>query len=726
MEGDFCVDEIVSRFFLDTCQPRFRVNEVEISALFDCARVTNPHLTDDVELCPIIITPLTTGSVAEFYIDPILSCIGDTDILFHRSDQLAIPLCRSPPTQLPVAEFSRIVVVYEIIDSEFPGYVYLRSSYLLDGKDGIYFARNCKHFYETYDPGDRRDDIHGPAYVLQFQLLPAMTNRYFAKRDSSLDRVFCVRCLLWPSQAADWPSRQRNSGWPDSATVRRVVSNGCDVVRVAHRLCRDDEWMAKYQWRLSFSRAEIVLLNNWMQVQQIMYHMLRVFLKSEPTVKTNDSGAKTLSNYHIKTLMLWACELKPRSWWNDDFNVVEICVKLLHILGVWLRDARCKHYFISKCNLLNHLDESGLHQLTAVELMSVTVQSLSKWFLDNYIRKCHKHYAEYCNFYDPRLFDDVSGNAKLRKAVTELVGWRHAIQSSLKLANFAIAQCEAVKFMMSSVFRSVRSCSYCVSELTKIDHSLLAYFIAVAFLYVAYKTTVGSLTDGLLNMLAEICRIARPTLLNDEVSKRFFESLKRFLRYEQRVGLGMHGHRTTPLPHQLNTSELIELLQQSAVDQLAVFRHLEAQDIRSVVTADFEALFAYKYGNYQRCLALSTHNVRTLMSDARLMPIVFMYPLFTQLMDDDIASLIALARFVCICYRKSDLHLIISQLNLSLYLMAQCQMKLRHSVTSLAQTLVRIIEVARYIKSNGNCQELTLEQLLLKLIERKILMYITS
>jgi len=53
-------------------------------------------------------------------------------------------------------------------------------------------------------------------------------------------------------------------------------------------------------------------------------------------------------------------------------------------------------------------------------------------------------------------------------------------------------------------------------------------------------------------------------------------------------------------------------------------------------------------------------------------------------------------------------------------------MKLRHSVTSLAQTLVRIIEVARYIKSNGNCQELTLEQLLLKLIERKILMYITS
>ena len=298
MDDDCCVDGIVSQFFLDTCQRRFRVNEIEISALFDCACVTNPHLTDDVEF---IVTPLTTGSVAEFYIDPILSCIGDTDVMFYPSDQLAIPVGHSPPTQLPVAEFGIRVVVHEIIDSVFPGYVYLRSSYLLNQStvNGEYFFRNCKHSYVTYDPGDRRDDIHGPAYVLQFELLPDMTNRYFAKRDSSMDRVYCVRCLLWPSQAADWPIRQRNNGWPDSATIDGVVSNGCDVVHVAHRLCRDDEWEAKYQWRLSFSRAEIVLLNSWTQVQQIMYHMLRVFLKSGATVETNDSGAKTLSNYNI-------------------------------------------------------------------------------------------------------------------------------------------------------------------------------------------------------------------------------------------------------------------------------------------------------------------------------------------------------------------------------------------------------------------------------------------
>ena len=63
----------------------------------------------------------------------------------------------------------------------------------------------------------------------------------------STDIVRCVRCLMWPSQAADWPTRHRIYDWPDSATVDRVVSNGCDVVGVAHRQCKQREWMGERQ-----------------------------------------------------------------------------------------------------------------------------------------------------------------------------------------------------------------------------------------------------------------------------------------------------------------------------------------------------------------------------------------------------------------------------------------------------------------------------------------------
>jgi len=106
----------------------------------------------------------------------------------------------------------------------------------------------------------------------------------------------CVRCLSWPPQAADWPTRHRNYDWPDSATVDLVLSNGCDVVPVAHRRCRQDEWMNTHQCRLSFARAEIVLLNSWIPVQQIVYHMLRVFVKTERlTDSANNSDVATLT-----------------------------------------------------------------------------------------------------------------------------------------------------------------------------------------------------------------------------------------------------------------------------------------------------------------------------------------------------------------------------------------------------------------------------------------------
>ena len=121
--------------------------------------------------------------------------VGDVDVMHHRSTHLAIPRGHPPPTQLP-AEFSDYVQVWEIVDSDFPGYVYLALRYLLtectDDSMSTCF---------TYDTGDElyistRSDadpqrIHGPAVVTK--------NTSFL----SVDRVFSVRCLSWPPQAAD-------------------------------------------------------------------------------------------------------------------------------------------------------------------------------------------------------------------------------------------------------------------------------------------------------------------------------------------------------------------------------------------------------------------------------------------------------------------------------------------------------------------------------------------
>jgi len=722
---------------------------------------------------------------------------------------------------------------------------------------------------------------HGPAEMTDYSHLPSTL---------SVDAVRCVRCLSWPPQAADWPTRHRNYDWPDSTIiVDCVINNGCDVVRVAHRQCRQHEWMGKHQWRLSFSRAEIVLINSWMPLQQIVYHMFRHFMKTNQLIDSADNSEQdVVSNYHIKTLMLWTSELKPRSWWTESLNLVRICVELLHTLSVCLTDTRCPHYFINDCNLV---DSSLSVGTVASELMSIDEAYLSTWFVYEYIGKC----TQLCTDYVLRLFDDANSLLKLQNAVSAIVEFRlnaslrdlwHAVKCAESLLSGLISHCRL----------TVRSCVCLMNEWTKCDRDLYLgeYFLAFAFLYVGHKIAVNGFNDNLMHVLAtvlgqlndiphysklrgsvfsintaaKLMKVAANKLHNTvqlieiELSKAY---LYRALKYkdsdsdsiyclsnvylavlyyntgqyqtaidhctlvtrsqdhsqcsshvvhgellpkiddniENILGLtvfyqyvlsaalnqqlqtqyvsvfttevfayylhcrllsvtqcrqitqmslpdvsqrcakyisemnelfisdvlvfksqcSQSAHNVSNMPEwntidrsivseaELNTSQLVDLLQQSAMENLTIFRQYQARDfgfVATIVTTDFEALYAYKQGDYQRCLQLSTQNVRTLLY-AVCTPTVSIYPEFIQLLDDDIVSLTALTLIVNPTCRTDSDNVYVTQVTLSLYLMTQCQLKLRYSVTSLAQTLDYVKVAQRRNELHGTLNDLTLE-----------------
>ena len=144
MENDH-VEEIISKFLLDTCQQYHHPNYHGSLTTLSCVSVAN-NLVSDVDEANLI--PLITGSLAELYIQPMLSCVGDIAVMYHRNNELAIPAGTRPPTQLP-ADFHSRVHVCDIIDSEFPGYVYLMTSYLLTecSDDGTYNAVQCEREY---------------------------------------------------------------------------------------------------------------------------------------------------------------------------------------------------------------------------------------------------------------------------------------------------------------------------------------------------------------------------------------------------------------------------------------------------------------------------------------------------------------------------------------------------------------------------------------------------
>ena len=597
-------------------------------------------------------------------------------------------------------------------------------------------------------------------------------------------------------------------------------------------------------------------------------------------------------------------------------NVVRICVELLHTLAVWLTDARCQHYFISSCNLFDQFTNSHYSKVTATRLMSVNKQLLCEWCVEVYIYKCSElslsSASSWLQQYLSRTAHDNGGSHRivcLQNAVSAIVKFRLDTSPILTVVRLVRLQCSLMS-LWSRVSVTLQSCLYCISLLRKTDQTLHAYFTAAIFLHVAYRTTQGSLTDEMLDVLATTCLQSNDTrrclnarhsselslsqavmlmkvvannsrstvqLIEIELSKAYLHRALRckdsdsnsiyclanvylallyyttgqyqtaidhcalvtrlqdhcqcsshvvqgellpanndqivnilglavFYQYIRAAALNEEQERphasvfTTELfayyllvkflsvtecrqlsptsladeiqryrnclcnspdvfvtdvmafnfaSHtkflsnnrrlmadrvetkslivcELDTSKLVELLQQSAVEHLTSCPELQSPDLDSLgmlfVLHDFKAFYAYRCGQYQQCLQLSMYSAHTMIVDIdhTVMWSIFFFPEFIQLLDDDIASLIGLVTLVLRPHEKDFPFVAIYWPCLSLYLMAQCQIKLRHPVTSLITTL-EYVRIARGKISKDTEAIYTYSSVVLKFVEQKIL-----
>jgi len=349
-------------------------------------------------------------------------------------------------------------------------------------------------------------------------------------------------------------------------------------------------------------------------------------------------------------------------------------------------------------------------------LRSISKEWLSSWFVNTYIQQS----VQNCHESVLGLFNNISEltDVKLDDAVSAVVQWR---MNTLKI-DVWWAYYVAELIIALVVFRyslNVQRCICFIGELSKLDASLSDYFIAVAFLHIAHKVARECSIEHFIETLSSVCDFLVSSNYNERTQSVLNDVVTLAHKYQQPAVSST----------QCSVGKLVELLQRSAVELLTTFRQLEAREFGSVATiatTDFEALYAYKHGDYQRGLQLSTQNVHTLLYAVR-MPDVPTFPEFIQLLDDDIVSLIALTLIVnreCtddLNARRDHANVFITQLTLSLYLMTHCQLKLRHSVTSLALTL-DCIEIAQ----RKHPIDQTLDHLVLKLIERKLVTYMST
>ena len=187
--------------------------------------------------------------------------------------------------------------------------------------------------------------------------------------------------------------------------------------------------------RISFSRAETLLLNSWTPMQQIVYHVLRYVVKNAGLIEQSAHASTEQSeqsmngifhNYHLKTMMLWSCEQQSPQWWS--LSLVSILTKLLHTLSLSLTDGECQHYFITDCNLLDYLDELDSSSVENVKSMLATVtdESLSLGLVKTYISEC----AQLCPDHVSCLMNNINTTTELQYALTSIINWR--VSDSMK------------------------------------------------------------------------------------------------------------------------------------------------------------------------------------------------------------------------------------------------------------------------------------------------------
>ena len=180
------------------------------------------------------------------------------------------------------------------------------------------------------------------------------------KNRLSSDTVVALAFTDWPECAQDWLSRKRIHGWPSKELIKQCKSLGFIVVSACHPASDEKH----FQWRISFSHQERLLVTQFNSVQLKCYILLKIIKKEliKQYIKED-----TLTSYHLKTCMLYILENTPSELWVRE-NLVDCVIMCLRQIHLWIRDEKIPNYFIPEENMLDRITKPELRRKLAARI----------------------------------------------------------------------------------------------------------------------------------------------------------------------------------------------------------------------------------------------------------------------------------------------------------------------------------------------------------------------
>ncbi|XP_069131213.1 uncharacterized protein [Argopecten irradians] len=207
-------------------------------------------------------------------------------------------------------------------------------------KGDLHFISSAKYRRsftdELSDRLQRTMDVSGPATTVVLE-----------NENTGCDYVSAFKCRSWPKEADEWLNRPRLHEWPGKGLVDQIAQGGCYLVPVGDKTSSDPF----LQWRISFVTAERKLIHSLSHVQFLVYCLFK-YLKRQISgiLKQIYGDTDILSSYVIKTVLFYALEFTPSSFWQEK-NLFLCFTLCLNILTTWVNAACCPNYFIKTYNM---------------------------------------------------------------------------------------------------------------------------------------------------------------------------------------------------------------------------------------------------------------------------------------------------------------------------------------------------------------------------------------
>ncbi|VDI53127.1 Hypothetical predicted protein [Mytilus galloprovincialis] len=129
------------------------------------------------------------------------------------------------------------------------------------------------------------------------------------------DFVFCLKGETWPDEASEWQVRERISKWPTKELQHEIINSGYFLVGVGSN-------ESEIQWRMSFNKAELLLIESFNETQTHCIMFLKL-LKSSRISKPPDpiggihllvSTYQMYENTPLSTLNIISEEMFIEEW----------------------------------------------------------------------------------------------------------------------------------------------------------------------------------------------------------------------------------------------------------------------------------------------------------------------------------------------------------------------------------------------------------------------------